>query len=297
MTKRLFVFAGFDKDNIVDNTLLYYVRALSNLGDIIFVMDNDLPTQEIKKISGIPNVLYAKAVRHNEYDFGSYKRGYIFAKEKKLLKKYDWMYFVNDSVYGPMSDLEPLLVNLEKSGSDLIGMASDQDDSVPLHVQSWFVGFSKTVFTSDFFDSFVQKITHLDSKRIIVMKYEIGLSGLVMRHGFKMTTVLKPEHNNIFENPRLVLSAGVPFVKKNAVAKLRKLYFLYPYMDDYVLADYISEHMKRDNIDMVKDSYHTVFKLRFLGIPLFHITAKKTHSYKVYVFKYIPVLKIEKQPK
>ena len=36
--KRLFLFAGFDRDNIVDDTLIYYIQALSKLGDIIFVM-------------------------------------------------------------------------------------------------------------------------------------------------------------------------------------------------------------------------------------------------------------------
>ena len=121
-TKRLFLFAGFDKDNIIDDTVIYYIKELSKIGDIVFVADNDLPSSEIKKISKIPHVLYAGAVRHEEYDFGSYKRAYLWAKQNKILKQYNWMYLVNDSVYGPLNDLEPIVKKLETSGAELIGM-------------------------------------------------------------------------------------------------------------------------------------------------------------------------------
>ena len=39
--KRLFLFAGYDRDGIVDDSLLWYLKSLSGLGDIVFVMDND----------------------------------------------------------------------------------------------------------------------------------------------------------------------------------------------------------------------------------------------------------------
>ena len=88
--KRLFLFAAFDKDNIVDDTLIYYIKALSKFGDIVFVMDNNLSTAEIQKISKIPNVLYTNATKHGEYDFGSYKRGYIWAQDI-----WNFRYFLN----------------------------------------------------------------------------------------------------------------------------------------------------------------------------------------------------------
>ena len=292
--KRLFLFAGFDKDNIVDDTVIYYVNALSGLGDVIFIADTDLSENEIKKISKIPNVLYAGGVRHGEYDFGSYKRGYLWAKEHKILKNYDWLYFVNDSVYGPLHDLTPILKNLETSDADLIGMTANHDNGVPLHVQSWFVGFGRQVFTATFFDRFIKNITHLPNKRSIVFKYEAGLSCLIMRHGFKMNVLLSPESNTVFDDPRPALVDGLPFVKKNMVSRLRKLYFLYPYMDDDVLLDYIVAHMARHNVKMVKDSFRDVYDLRLFGIPLLRITAKKSNVYKVYLFGHILILKITK---
>ena len=71
--KRLFLFAGYDKDGIVDKTLMHYLHSLSALGDIIFVMDCDASDTELAKLSEIPNIIHISAARHNEYDFGSFE--------------------------------------------------------------------------------------------------------------------------------------------------------------------------------------------------------------------------------
>ena len=294
MKKRLFLFAGFDKDNIVDDTLVYYVTALSKLGDIVFVMDTDLKPKEIEKISKIPNVLYAKAERHGEYDFGSYKRAYLWAKQNKILDNYDWLYLVNDSVYGPLWDLTNVLDNLENSDADLVGMTENCDKCTPKHVQSWFVGLSKKVFENTFFDNFMKKITRIPNKTALVLKYEAGLSWLVVRHGFKMKTIIDSEHNNIYSDPCSVLIGGVPFVKKNGASGLRRLYFLNPHVEDDVLIDYMVAHMKRHNI-VLTDSLRNVYELRLFGIPFVNIYVKgSSGAYKVYLFNRIPILRIKK---
>jgi len=292
--KRLFLFAAFDRDNVVDDTLTYYVRELSKLGDVVFVMDNELKENEIKKISKIPNVLYTFATKHNEYDFGSYKRGFLWAKDKDILKKYDWLYFVNDSVYGPLYNINSALQNLENSGCDFVGMTSNCDDNTPFHVQSWFAGFSKKIFSSKFFNDFMNKITHDSNKTSIVMKYEVGLSCAIMRHGFCAHVLLDRPNYSIYEKPRTALAMGLPFVKKNGISNLRRMYFLYPHIEHDELLGYITAHMKRHNVKMVKDSFRDTYNLRFLGIPLLRISSKRSKYYKVYLFKYIPILKIEK---
>ena len=113
MTKRLFIFAAYATDGVIGGSLLYYLNTISKLGDIIFIMDNDISASEMSKLDSISNIIHACAVRHGEYDFGSYKRGYLYAYNKNILEKYDWIYFVNDSVYGPIYDMYPILNNLE----------------------------------------------------------------------------------------------------------------------------------------------------------------------------------------
>ena len=50
MTKRLFIFAGYDANGIIDDALIHYVRALSRHGDIVLCMDSDCKKSELDKI-------------------------------------------------------------------------------------------------------------------------------------------------------------------------------------------------------------------------------------------------------
>ena len=293
-TKRLFLFASYDKDNIVDNTVIYYVNELSKIGDIIFFADNDLPDSEIKKISSIPHVLHTDAKRHGEYDFGSYKRLYTYAKEHKLLAKYDWVYFVNDSVYGPLNDLNPILEKLESSDAGLVGMAENYDKYTPRHVQSWFVGVNNDVITSDFFDKFMSKIKKESQKMYVCLKYEVGLSCTILRHGFKMKTLLSKEENQLYADPRDGLIRGVPFIKKLGIANVCDMAFIYPHADNDILIDYINAHMQRHGIQMARNSYHNVYELQFFKMPLVTIRAKDPDHYKIYLFGKIQIFKVKK---
>lgn len=75
------VFAHFDKDNIIDDYVIYYLRALRAVSEkIIFVSDCDLSSDELQKLEGIAD--YCLAKKHGEYDFGSYKQrvGNCFGK-------------------------------------------------------------------------------------------------------------------------------------------------------------------------------------------------------------------------
>ena len=121
MNKRLFLFAGFNAQHIIDDALVYYVRALSKCGDVVLCMDSDCSDAELQKLA--PYVLHATAQRHGEYDFGSYKRAYMYATDTGILDKYDFVYMVNDSVYGPLMDIKPSLIKMERTNCDAFGLA------------------------------------------------------------------------------------------------------------------------------------------------------------------------------
>ncbi len=213
MTKiRLFLFASYDRDAIIDDYVIYYLAELSKLGDIIFVTDNDNSDAQAKKVK--PYTIHQIIGKHGEYDFGSYKRAYFWARDNDLLSKYDWVYLVNDSAYGPTSDLKPIVEKLENSGSDAVGMFM-LDYSRP-HIQSWFVGLSSSIFLSDWFNEFMKSVKHENHKDLIIEKYEIGLSELIKKHGHKLNPLVKYRLNWPYLNPIWVLNHGVPFVKKAA---------------------------------------------------------------------------------
>ena len=89
--KRLFLFAAYDRNGIIDDALIYYIESLSLLGDIVFIMDSDCTGAELKKVQ--KHCVYASGTRHNEYDFGSYKRAFNWATKNLKLSDYDFIYY------------------------------------------------------------------------------------------------------------------------------------------------------------------------------------------------------------
>lgn len=301
MTQRLFIFAGYDASGVIDAITLHYLKSLSALGDIIFIMDNNSTPAELNKVRKIQNVLYAAAMRHEEYDFGSYKRGFEYAKQNNLLNRYDWVYFVNDSVFGPLFDLAPILADLENRGVDLTGMIDFENGPTPVQIQSWFVGVSSRVATSGFFADFFNGIRHQENKQLIVLKYEVGLSQTVLRHGFQMSALVGNKNGDkchlIYEKPIDMLKAGIPFVKKNGLCNLGGLQYLYPYTTEQIVG-YIYENAVRNHIPFIKNGlipYKKCFRLTILSIPLLTIRRQPrsdTVSYKGYIFDRLPIFKI-----
>lgn len=300
MSKRLFIFAGYDKLGRVDATLTYYLRALSKLGDIVFVMDNDLPDSELAHITQIPNVLYAKAQRHGEYDFGSYKRGYIWARDEKIFDKYDWVYLVNDSVFGPVFDLKPVLMDLESRGADFIGMVYNTNPTMAAHIQSWFIGFNQKIISSDVFDEFITSVKHEREKSVIVFKYEIYLTQLLVQHGYKPYGLYHDTDAKMYTQPAVVLQQGVPFIKKLSFQENNKIQLLYSFLSPELI-DNIIEYANKYGIALCSDEkfwtipYHRAFRATLFGIPLLAIRRqvyKRNTAYKIYLFDVIPVMKL-----
>ena len=108
--KRLFLLAGYDKNGIIDDALIHYASVLSRFGDVILCMDSDCKKSELNKIKKY--TIFTITKRHGEYDFGSYKRAYTYARDKRILENYDILYMLNDSVFGPMFNMKQTIITL-----------------------------------------------------------------------------------------------------------------------------------------------------------------------------------------
>jgi len=213
--KRLFLFAAYDHEGIIDDSTIYYVGELSKIGDVVYFQDNEVAKSELEKISSL--VLFAQAERHGEYDFGSHKRSYLWARDNNLLDNYDWTYMVNDSVYGPLFPLLPVLEKLEISNANVVGMTYAARKKVP-HIQSWFIGVSNKISTSEWFNTFMASIVKQKKKDNTIRLYEIGLSALCREKGFDFVPVaiIRRRWHRTYTNPEYLFKKGVPFFKKSA---------------------------------------------------------------------------------
>lgn len=89
----------------IPQTTIHYLRQLKKIcKNIIMIGDNKILPKEIAKIKDL--VSYCEFSHHKEYNFGSYKRGHIYAQEKGLLQTSDELIICNDSCYAIL-DFEP----------------------------------------------------------------------------------------------------------------------------------------------------------------------------------------------
>lgn len=225
--KRLCVFAHWDKDNIIDDYVIYYLKALKEVCEtIIFVSDCNLDSNETNKLDNIANFVLAQ--KHGEYDFGSYKRGFLFAIEKGL--QFEELLLVNDSCYGPFYPLKPIFEKMGNKKCDFWGMTQNSygikrtSKGVVFcykpHIQTYFVLLRQPTFTT--FKDFIKKIKPENTKEDIVINYEMELSSLLHNTGFKSSVYFNKfkhvENCTLTKWDILIKKYNYPFLK-TSIAK------------------------------------------------------------------------------
>lgn len=249
--KRLAIFAHYDKKNVIDDYVLFYVEKLKKYCDtVLFLSLSDLPQDEQNKFDNI------MLVKHNEYDFGSYKRGFNYALEKGLLEDVDELLFVNDSVYC-INELSEIF---EKDyNADFWGIVENKygfkkygkfciSKKQP-HIQSWFIGFKRNVFKSKEFYDFMNSVKEEKSKNDVILNYEIGLSQYLVNKGFKYNSFITKYANSY--NPsiyywRELIKDGCPFVKRSVLLGLNR--------DKTTIADYEKEIKNEKVLEIIKNN-------------------------------------------
>ena len=211
MPDRLFLFAAYDPNCIVDDALIYYVKTLSKHGDIILCTDCDFPKKEIDKIKKY--TVHTINERHGEYDFGSYKRAYQYASAKDILKNYKYLYLVNDSVFGPTIDIKQTLKNIELLKTDAASIIISKHQTHKF-MESWFVCINKKIFTSKWFNDFMCEIKKESTKADVTIKYEHGLSNLITNNNCSWSGLYTVYGRETYNHPKHLFKQKCPFIKK-----------------------------------------------------------------------------------
>lgn len=212
-TKRLFLFAGYNANGVIDDALVYYITSLSKFGDIVLVMDSNCPETELKKVQ--KHCVYTAAERHGEYDFGSYKRAYIWATKNLNLADYDFVYMLNDSVYGPLYEMTPYFAEIESYNADAFGLVQKPHE-FKAHIQSWFIGMRPSVFMTKWYDDFMRAITKLQSKGAITRLYELGFTQMIEAHNLIWKTMYAVHNRGVYNKIKHLYKIRMPFMKKVA---------------------------------------------------------------------------------
>ena len=220
--RRLVIYAAYDADGFVDKADIYYIRALQEIADnIIYIADNELIAGEAEKIS--KEVCYIKAEKHGEYDFGSYKRGFMYAKEYGLLEDIDELILCNDSCYAPIYPFKSIFDKMQNEQIDFWGITENIE--IARHIQSYFMVFRPQVFKTKAFENFLASVKPQKKVRDVIENYEIGLSQTLIKAQFKCKAYIPyPERyplpikgaTNLTACPIWMINQGSPIVKKKS---------------------------------------------------------------------------------
>lgn len=230
------LFAGFNANGKIEDYVVYYVKELSKFADVYYLSDCYTQDSELEKLK--PFVKKAYSYRHEKYDFGSWqelinKIGY------EKLQKYKNLILCNDSCFGPLFDIHQICNEMNARGCDFWGITKNNYLGI-IHIQSYFMSFKKNVFMSDIFMEFFKSVKKEASKYDVVMQYELTLTNILSKSGFKYLSyideakiykfILKYEFTNNLDAClywKQAIKLGCPFIKK----------YIYTYMFNSIYKD------------------------------------------------------------
>lgn len=175
------IFSHFDKDNMVDDYVIYHLQNLFEQGfDIVFVSTSEnLSEVEIEKIKS-----YCKDILVKEnigYDFGAWQTGIIYLENE--IDSYESLLLCNDSVYAPLFPLNDIFQKMQGK-YDFWGITDSYE--IHYHLQSYFMVFDKKIVSSDVFKNIWKTYKIYQIKRNIILHYELGVSQKLLKNGYLM---------------------------------------------------------------------------------------------------------------
>lgn len=184
--KRAVILAHYDQDGIVDPYViraLQAYRAIANRLVLVSASASSLPTSLVDIVDDF-------LPRENVgYDFCSWRDGIACLGDPR---QFDEIVCANDSVYGPLSDMRPVMADPRVAAADFWGMvmSSQRGD----HVQSWFFAMRRPVIESQAFGEFWDSVVPQPSKEQVIDRYEVGLTDAFAAAGFRVSAIYDGRH-------------------------------------------------------------------------------------------------------
>ena len=208
------LYAFFDPDGKIDFHVLESLRKYSKFFKVVFISNKILSLYEKKKIDFVEHIIESE---HKEKDFGSWKLGIKYIKNKKVKN----LALTNDSIIGPLNNLSKIITNMEKKDCDFWGISSAGKNN-DFHIQSYFLFLKENVLNSQIFKNFFNQIKRVESKAELVKLYEVGLTQKFLESGFKCNSLLSHSDKDIHSSEQsilLIIKKKLPFLKvKNIVS-------------------------------------------------------------------------------
>jgi lipopolysaccharide biosynthesis protein len=221
---RVALFCHFDAQGNLRADALRYIAALRDAGFSVVVVSNSgtLQTQAMTQLQAVSAAVLVR--RNIGYDFCAWREGlerFSLPRDNTEL-----LLLANDSVYGPLRPLAPLLTRIADGGADVWGLTDSSQ--IRFHLQSYFLAVGTAALHSKAWRGFWQNVRPIPSKHLMIRLYEVGLTqrlshaGLRCRALWPVAGMHLPPRAITTVNPthdlwRQLLATGFPFIKRELV--------------------------------------------------------------------------------
>ncbi|QCB46338.1 rhamnan synthesis F family protein [Hydrogenophaga sp. PAMC20947] len=188
--RKFCVYSHFDPNGKLARYVKFYLEEITACGyDIIFVSTSQMVSDSDCKY--LDNLCFKTLFRQNVgYDFSSYRKGIEVLFESGI--QVDCLLIANDSVFGPISNLRSIMVQMENHVAEMVGLTDSFDLSY--HIQSYFIHFKGNLLSSQVFRNFWDSVTLIDNttpnfKQEIINRYEVGGTQYFISKGYKVAAL------------------------------------------------------------------------------------------------------------
>lgn len=216
--RTLAIFAMYKPSGIIDGSTWLYLNGLRSVADdLIVCSDSAVRKEDVERMKNIASCGVFSS--HGGYDFGSYARAFLIARESGRLQGCDRLILANDSCIGPLFPLSSMMECMTGRRCDFWGQTSFSFHGRP-HVQSYFMVFSRKIIENGTLDEFFASMPVCRSRAEVISSCEIALTEFLVKRGFKWESYVP--YRAVLKNPTaspcaLVRRYACPLVKTKAL--------------------------------------------------------------------------------
>jgi rhamnosyltransferase len=198
--KRIAFYMFYDEHGVVDEYIIYKLRALREFVDTIFVVSNSkLQPEGREALESVADTVF---VRENVgFDVWAYKEA-MEAYGIERLEQFDELILLNYTFFGPIFPFSELFGRYAEEDIDFWGISAHKEmrpnpftgtGILPLHIQSHWIAIRKRMFTSLEFKSYWENMPQIKSYQDSILQHESKFTEFFHTKGFRYSVYLDPE--------------------------------------------------------------------------------------------------------
>ncbi len=179
------LFVHFDAAGQVAPATRDFIASLAEAGlDVVFVTNSERILDEARAF--LKRHCAAILIRRNiGYDFGAWRDAIDTLGLPRPNTRA--IFLVNDSVYGPFTDIKPLLAAIDFGRADVWGATESWQHRY--HLQSFFLGCGERVIRGRPWRDFWRSVRPVPCKDWVIRHCEIGFTGAMARGGARCAAI------------------------------------------------------------------------------------------------------------